>query len=107
MASLICSFSLWQHVRLSRSVPEVDFVCCWDMIKQPIVVCVWRLMVTVTHSVPSSLGSSGRNVRFLHAAFDKAGDCFVAGDHHGNVFAFDLVKNRLVDLCRMVCWQWK
>ena len=60
--------------------------------------------MTVTHSVPSSLGSSGRNVRFLHAAFDKAGDCFVAGDHHGNVFAFDLVKNRLVDLCRMVCW---
>ncbi|KAL8615313.1 hypothetical protein ACOMHN_038052 [Nucella lapillus] len=52
------------------------------------------LMVTVTHSVPSSVPSSGRNVRFLHAAFDKSGDCFIAGDHYGNIFAFDLVRNR-------------
>ena len=59
-------------------------------------ITLFRLMVTVTHSVPSSLGSSGRNVRFLHAAFNKSGDCFIAGDHHGNIFAFDLVKNRFV-----------
>ena len=59
-------------------------------------VALFRLMVTVTHSVPSSLGSSGRNVRFLQAAFNKSGDCFIAGDHYGNIFVFDLVKNRLV-----------
>nr|KAG5713085.1 hypothetical protein BaRGS_021879 [Batillaria attramentaria] len=54
------------------------------------------LMMTITHSVPSSLASSSRNVRFLHAAFDKSGDCFVAGDHHGNVYFFDLIKNRTI-----------
>lgn len=52
------------------------------------------LMFIVTHSVPSSVASSTRNVRFQHAAFDKSGDCFIVGDHHGNIFSFDLVKNR-------------
>lgn len=56
----------------------------------------FRLMVTVTHSVPSSSGSNGRNVRFLHAAFNKSGDGFIASDHHGNIFLFDLCKNRWV-----------
>ncbi|XP_061529879.1 LOW QUALITY PROTEIN: TBC1 domain family member 31 [Phycodurus eques] len=33
-------------------------------------------------------------VRFLHAAFDTTGEYFLAGDHHGNIYAFDISRNR-------------
>jgi len=51
-------------------------------------------MLTITHSVASSLPLGSRNVRFLHVAFDAAGERFVAGDCHGNVFLFDLCGNK-------------
>ncbi|XP_051920616.1 TBC1 domain family member 31 [Hippocampus zosterae] len=33
-------------------------------------------------------------VRFLHAAFNTTGESFLAGDHHGNIYAFDISRNR-------------
>lgn len=33
-------------------------------------------------------------VRFLQLAFDTSGDCFLAGDQHGNIYAFDMSRNR-------------
>nr|XP_057910143.1 TBC1 domain family member 31 [Doryrhamphus excisus] len=33
-------------------------------------------------------------IRFLHATFDTTGDSFLAGDHHGNIYAFDISRNR-------------
>jgi len=50
-------------------------------------------MLTITHSVASSLPLGSRNVRFLHVAFDTAGERFIAGDCHGNIFLFDIRRN--------------
>ncbi|XP_077455071.1 TBC1 domain family member 31 [Stigmatopora argus] len=33
-------------------------------------------------------------VRFLHAAFNITGESFLAGDHHGNIYAIDVAKLR-------------
>jgi len=64
------------------------------------VVCVVvRLMLTVTHSVASSLSVGSRNVRFLHVAFDAAGERFIAGDCQGNMFLFDIRGNRFDAVC--------
>ncbi|XP_041376206.1 TBC1 domain family member 31-like [Gigantopelta aegis] len=52
------------------------------------------LMFRITSSLSSALSDPGRNIRFLHTAFDAPGDRFIAGDHHGNVYIFDLTKNR-------------
>uniref|UniRef100_A0A8C9XDK6 TBC1 domain family member 31 n=1 Tax=Sander lucioperca TaxID=283035 RepID=A0A8C9XDK6_SANLU len=35
-----------------------------------------------------------KTVRFLHVAFDTTGDSFLAGDHHGNIYVFDISRNR-------------
>uniref|UniRef100_A0A671WWC4 TBC1 domain family member 31 n=1 Tax=Sparus aurata TaxID=8175 RepID=A0A671WWC4_SPAAU len=35
-----------------------------------------------------------QTVRFLHVAFDTTGDTFLAGDHHGNIYVFDISRNR-------------
>ncbi|KAE8599593.1 hypothetical protein XENTR_v10017246 [Xenopus tropicalis] len=35
-----------------------------------------------------------KSARFLHAGFDSAGDSFIAGDHLGNVYLFNLNRNR-------------
>ncbi|RXM31286.1 hypothetical protein EOD39_7172 [Acipenser ruthenus] len=48
-------------------------------------------MVNVIHS---AAGYPSKTVRFLHAAFDTTGEAFLAGDHHGNVYTFDLNRNR-------------
>ncbi|KAM6994460.1 TBC1 domain family member 31 [Tautogolabrus adspersus] len=36
----------------------------------------------------------GKTVRFLHVAFDTTGESFLAGDHHGNIYVFDISRNR-------------
>nr|XP_019946572.1 PREDICTED: TBC1 domain family member 31 [Paralichthys olivaceus] len=36
----------------------------------------------------------GKTVRFLHVTFDTTGDSFLAGDHHGNIYVFDISRNR-------------
>lgn len=48
-----------------------------------------RLLVTVVRTVPQA-----KNVRFLHLAFDATGDSFLAGDLHGNIYVFDISRNR-------------
>lgn len=48
-----------------------------------------RLLVTVVRTVQQS-----KTVRFLHVAFDTTGDSFLAGDHHGNIYVFDIGRNR-------------
>ncbi|KAK6174116.1 hypothetical protein SNE40_017453 [Patella caerulea] len=52
------------------------------------------LMVKISSNVSGALTSPGRSVRFLHATFNKTGDIFLAGDHQGNIYMFDLDRNR-------------
>ncbi|XP_064599017.1 TBC1 domain family member 31-like isoform X2 [Liolophura sinensis] len=52
------------------------------------------LMVSITHNISSALPLSARNIRFLQADFDSTGETFIAGDHQGNIFVFDLSRNR-------------
>lgn len=47
------------------------------------------LIVTVVHTVQQA-----KTVRFLHVAFDTTGESFIAGDHHGNIYVFDIGRNR-------------
>lgn len=63
------------------------------------------LMVSITNSQSGPLTHSSRNIRFLHTSFDNTGDCFIAGDHQGNIFLFDLNKNRfaLTQKCGHPC----
>ncbi|XP_067304784.1 TBC1 domain family member 31 [Pseudorasbora parva] len=35
-----------------------------------------------------------KTVRFLQVTFDTTGESFLAGDHHGNIYVFDISKNR-------------
>ncbi|KAK2844226.1 hypothetical protein Q5P01_010885 [Channa striata] len=35
-----------------------------------------------------------KTVRFLHVAFDTTGDSFLAGDQHGNIYVFEISRNR-------------
>ncbi|KAH3775121.1 hypothetical protein DPMN_176518, partial [Dreissena polymorpha] len=62
------------------------------------------VMVNITHTSASTI-SKGRAVRFMHSAFDNTGEAFMAGDHQGNVYMFDLAKNRfsLVQKCGTPC----
>lgn len=39
-------------------------------------------------------GKQGKTVRFLHVTFDPTGESFLAGDHHGNIYVFDISRNR-------------
>ncbi|KAK3086503.1 hypothetical protein FSP39_019322 [Pinctada imbricata] len=52
------------------------------------------LMISITNSQSGPLSQPGRNIRFLHTSFDSHGDSFVAGDHQGHVYLFDINKNR-------------
>ncbi|KAL4616977.1 TBC1 domain family member 31 [Arapaima gigas] len=45
----------------------------------------------VIRSLP---GHRSKTVRFLHVAFDVTGESFLAGDHHGNIYVFDIARNR-------------
>ncbi|KAM7382539.1 hypothetical protein PAMP_002266 [Pampus punctatissimus] len=47
------------------------------------------VMVTVVRTAQQA-----KTVRFLHTAFDTTGDSFLAGDHHGNIYVFDISRNR-------------
>uniref|UniRef100_A0AAY4CIC6 TBC1 domain family member 31 n=1 Tax=Denticeps clupeoides TaxID=299321 RepID=A0AAY4CIC6_9TELE len=43
---------------------------------------------------PSLTAHGNRSVRFLQATFDTTGDSFLAADHHGNIYVFDITQNR-------------
>ncbi|XP_069549171.1 TBC1 domain family member 31 isoform X1 [Brachyistius frenatus] len=47
------------------------------------------VLVTVIRTVQQA-----KTVRFLHVAFDNTGDSFLAGDYHGNIYIFDISRNR-------------
>ncbi|KAJ0000142.1 hypothetical protein NQD34_011984 [Periophthalmus magnuspinnatus] len=58
-------------------------------------------MVTVVRTA-----QQGKTVRFLHVAFDTTGESFIAGDHHGNIYVFDIGRNsrfRLVQKTGQAC----
>ncbi|XP_055965788.1 TBC1 domain family member 31 isoform X2 [Sorex fumeus] len=49
------------------------------------------IIVNIVHNTPDYLP---RVLRFLNVAFDSSGDRFIAGDHQGNIYVFDLYGNR-------------
>ncbi|XP_059920916.1 TBC1 domain family member 31 [Gadus macrocephalus] len=58
------------------------------------------LFITVVRS-----GKQGKTVRFHHVTFDTTGESFLAGDHHGNIYVFDISRNRfrLVQKTGLAC----
>jgi len=59
---------------------------------QCVVFC--SLVLTIVQSLSGSLPFQTRNVRFLSSVFDASGDRFLAADHHGNIYLFDMQSNR-------------
>lgn len=58
---------------------------------------VWHRKPTAGKSVLATVvrtAPQAKTVRFLHVAFDTTGDSFLAGDHHGNIYVFDITRNR-------------
>ncbi|KAH0509588.1 TBC1 domain family member 31 [Microtus ochrogaster] len=49
------------------------------------------IIVNIVHSTSEY---HPKVLRFLNVAFDGSGDSFIAGDHQGNIYAFDLHGNR-------------
>ncbi|GCC23790.1 TBC1 domain family member 31 isoform X1 [Chiloscyllium punctatum] len=60
------------------------------------------IIVNVTHS---AVGYHSKTIRFLHVAFDAVGEAFLAGDHQGNIYLFDLSRNsfKLVQRTGQAC----
>ncbi|XP_059168876.1 TBC1 domain family member 31-like [Physella acuta] len=52
------------------------------------------LIVKVKHSTAGAFSGPSRNIPFLKASFDTANERFIAGDSQGNIYLFDLTKNR-------------
>ncbi|XP_065101704.2 TBC1 domain family member 31 [Paramisgurnus dabryanus] len=61
---------------------------------------IWhRKLVSSKHGVlvtviRSTSARQTKTVRFLQVAFDTTGESFLAGDHHGNIYVFDISRNR-------------
>lgn len=49
------------------------------------------ILVNIVHNTTEYLP---KVLRFLNVAFDSTGDRFLAGDHQGNIYVFDLYGNR-------------
>ncbi|XP_074057667.1 TBC1 domain family member 31 isoform X2 [Macrotis lagotis] len=49
------------------------------------------LIVNIVHTAAEY---QPKSLRFLNVAFDSTGDAFIAGDHQGNIYVFDLSGNR-------------
>ncbi|XP_069776383.1 TBC1 domain family member 31 isoform X2 [Narcine bancroftii] len=60
------------------------------------------IIVNIVHNV---VGYPSKIIRFLHVAFDATGDAFLAGDHQGNIYVFDLSRNsfKLVQRTGQAC----
>ena len=56
-----------------------------------------RLMAKIKRSAAGAFSGSSRTIYFMKACFDSGCDRFVAGDHQGYIYLFDLSKNRSVD----------
>ncbi|XP_053874879.1 TBC1 domain family member 31 isoform X4 [Malaclemys terrapin pileata] len=48
----------------------------------------------IVNIIHSATGYHSKTIRFLNVAFDSSGDSLLAGDHQGNIYAFDLTGNR-------------
>ncbi|XP_076594333.1 TBC1 domain family member 31 [Chaetodon auriga] len=58
---------------------------------------VWHRKPTLGKSVLVKVvrtAQQAKTVRFLHVTFDTTGESFLAGDHHGNIYVFDISRNR-------------
>ena len=55
-----------------------------------------RLLCEVSN-IKTGLTAQGKHLQFSRVAFGFHGNWFVAGDHHGNIYHFDLTKNRSVN----------
>uniref|UniRef100_A0A673JBB1 TBC1 domain family member 31 n=2 Tax=Sinocyclocheilus rhinocerous TaxID=307959 RepID=A0A673JBB1_9TELE len=51
----------------------------------------YGVLATVTRNASAR---QTKTVRFLQVAFDTTGESFLAGDHHGNIYVFDISRNR-------------
>ncbi|XP_069477672.1 TBC1 domain family member 31 isoform X2 [Ambystoma mexicanum] len=51
-------------------------------------------MIVIVNIIHSATSYHSKTIRFLHVAFDSTGDSFLAGDHQGNVYVFNLNRNR-------------
>ncbi|XP_030074539.1 TBC1 domain family member 31 isoform X2 [Microcaecilia unicolor] len=49
------------------------------------------VMVNIVHSATAY---HSKMIRFLHVTFDSTGDNVLAGDHQGNIYVFNLTRNR-------------
>lgn len=52
------------------------------------------LLVTVVHSVYNVADVPLKTVHFLQAGFDRNGERLLGVDQRGNVYVFDLVRNK-------------
>lgn len=60
---------------------------------------IWHRKLVSKHGVLATVirNASARQtktVRFLQVAFDTTGESFLTGDHHGNIYVFDISRNR-------------
>jgi len=53
--------------------------------------CIHSVLATV---IRNASARQTKTVRFLQVAFDTTGESFLAGDHHGNIYVFDISRNR-------------
>ncbi|CAH1780305.1 unnamed protein product [Owenia fusiformis] len=56
---------------------------------------------TICNLMSSAISLPSRKIRFLQAAFDATGDSFIAADYQGNIFVFDLDRNRFAQVQRI------
>lgn len=52
------------------------------------------LLVTVLHSIYNVADVPLKTVHFLQAGFDRNGERLLAVDQRGNVYVFDLIRNK-------------
>ena len=52
------------------------------------------LLVTVLHSIYNVADVPLKSVHFLQAGFDRNGERLLAVDQRGNVYVFDLIRNK-------------
>ncbi len=54
----------------------------------------YSLLVTVLHSIFNVADVPLKTVHFLQAGFDRNGERLLAVDQRGNVYVFDLIRNK-------------
>jgi hypothetical protein len=55
---------------------------------------IFSLLVTVLHSIFNVADVPLKTVHFLQAGFDRNGERLLAVDQRGNVYVFDLIRNK-------------